>query len=450
MSFEKRGKIFLSYLILAGGLFFMAIFLRIFPQEINQFLASSHRIFYSLLAILFFFSFFINRLAPATKIPAFVWSIFFGIALQPVLAVLEKSGSVITLTIELIAAYILFDGGVEISFRYFKKWVGVIASLSFIGTILTALFFAVSLSWIFNKLNIFVPAAAIALVSAILSSTDPAAIIPSLEQLKFKRPYLKLIAVSESATNDVVGVILTRFILIAITGAVITQKPIQYFFSLAQQGTVFSFFREIVIGLICGFLGFLALHYWTKHSKQKEIQEGTDTALYFSVPLGVFALGGIFGGSGFLGTFLTGLFFEAETHTKKIVDFFENFVQAFGKPIIFLLLGSIVPLEVLFKTSLIGILAAFIFIFIIRPLVVFITLGPWIFQKNSKLNFADLLFLSFIRETGVIPAALIVMIGTTLPYADYLFGIGMWVILLTLLIEPPLTPYIAKKLAVAV
>jgi len=26
----------------------------------------------------------------------------------------------------------------------------------------------------------------------------------------------------------------------------------------------------------------------------------------------------------------------------------------------------------------------------------------------------------------------------------------MWVILLTLLIEPPLTPYIAKKLAVAV
>ncbi|MEK7733422.1 MAG: hypothetical protein AAB318_04365, partial [Planctomycetota bacterium] len=63
---------------------------------------------------------------------------------------------------------------------------------------------------------------------------------------------------------------------------------------------------------------------------------------------------------------------------------------------------------------------------------------------------ADLLFISFIRETGAIPAVLLVtIVSMGLPNMEGLVAVGMWVILLTLLVEPPLTPWMAHKLKVA-
>ena len=58
--------------------------------------------------------------------------------------------------------------------------------------------------------------------------------------------------------------------------------------------------------------------------------------------------------------------------------------------------------------------------------------------------------MSFIRETGAIPAVLIlVAVGSGVTGSEYIFAIGMWVILLTLIIEPPLTPWLARRLGVA-
>jgi NhaP-type Na+/H+ or K+/H+ antiporter len=60
------------------------------------------------------------------------------------------------------------------------------------------------------------------------------------------------------------------------------------------------------------------------------------------------------------------------------------------------------------------------------------------------------LFLSFIRETGII-AAILLIIATTYDViqSEFVIAIGMWIILLTLIIEPPLTPWVAKKIGVA-
>ncbi len=54
------------------------------------------------------------------------------------------------------------------------------------------------------------------------------------------------------------------------------------------------------------------------------------------------------------------------------------------------------------------------------------------------------------RETGAIPAVLLVtaVAHMTTP-VEGLVEVGMWVILLTLVIAPPLTPWVARKLGVA-
>jgi cell volume regulation protein A len=73
------------------------------------------------------------------------------------------------------------------------------------------------------------------------------------------------------------------------------------------------------------------------------------------------------------------------------------------------------------------------------------------FPDNPRgLTIRELLFISFVRETGAIPAVLLVtaVARMTTP-VDGLVEIGMWVILLTLVIAPPLTPYVARRLGVA-
>jgi len=74
---------------------------------------------------------------------------------------------------------------------------------------------------------------------------------------------------------------------------------------------------------------------------------------------------------------------------------------------------------------------------------------PWMVRHKAEFEWRELVFLSFIRETGVIPAVLmLVAAGSGVAGSQYIFAIGMWVILLTLLIEPPLTPWLAKRLGI--
>jgi hypothetical protein len=54
-----------------------------------------------------------------------------------------------------------------------------------------------------------------------------------------------------------------------------------------------------------------------------------------------------------------------------------------------------------------------------------------------------------IRETGIIAAVLLVIATSyNIIESEFVIAIGMWVILLTLVIEPPLTPLLSKKIGV--
>jgi cell volume regulation protein A len=89
--------------------------------------------------------------------------------------------------------------------------------------------------------------------------------------------------------------------------------------------------------------------------------------------------------------------------------------------------------------------------FILRPAMVFMMLGAYVLVPAARgLSIRELLFISFVRETGAIPAVLLVtaVARVTAPL-NGLVEIGMWVILLTLVVAPPFTPFVARKLGVA-
>jgi cell volume regulation protein A len=163
----------------------------------------------------------------------------------------------------------------------------------------------------------------------------------------------------------------------------------------------------------------------------------------------MFSAGSLVGGSGYLAAFVAGLLFDGGAATRSVRRFFETVNDSLVKPVIFILLGGIAPLPSLIQVAWVGIGIALIFMFVIRPIVVFMSLLPWVVSGHRLFSIRELLFLSFIRETGVIPAVLIlVAVSSNVIGAEYIFAIGMWVILLTLIIEPPLTPLLAKRIGI--
>lgn len=398
-----------------------------------------------------FVAYCINRVAPRTHVPSFVWAIFAGMALQPLLSPYIADVGGLRTVMEVFAAIILFAGGLEVPFHSFKKWFFPIVSLSIFGLLFSAVAFAVALLALLRLTGGFLPdlLPSIVILGAALASTDPTAIIPTLATLRFKRNAIKEIAVSESALTDVSGSIITRFLLLAIVSAPAAYGAgvLGYFAPLLRRATYDAFALQIMSGILVGYLGFAAVQSFYKPTKKGGRPE-TDPALLIAVPVFTFALGNTLGGAGFLAAFTAGLLADVDGGLKKVSEFYSSFLDHLIKPFIFVVLGALVPVPTLLALAPIGIAAALIFMFVVRPLAVFISLLPWLWR--SIFTFKEVLFLSFIRETGIIAAVLLVIAASQrLIVSDFVLGIGMWVILLTLVIEPPLTPFIAKKLGVA-
>lgn len=401
--------------------------------------------------IMFSLGFLVFQLAKSTIIPSFVLAIFFGLVSNDTLQIITQNETSLVTLITIGAVLILFDGGLDTPFKKFRTLFWPIISISFFGTLINAILLALSIQSLSYYFNVLVPLPAIILLGAAISSTDPASIIPCFKGMQFKKIRVKHIAISESAINDVVGAVLVGIFLI-VFGKNIDLESMSVLSSyqhLLIRENAFILIRIICGGLGAGIIGFFILHFWSKWTQQLQAEEGTDSALFIAVPLFAFTAAELIGGNGYLAVFLAGLLFHMQVHFKHVEHYFNHTIEGFMKPMIFMLLGAMVPLEALITYAPIGLALGIFTIVILRPLIVLITLTPFCFTKQ-KFNWQELAFLSFVRETGVIPAALLITITVAgMPGAAAINAIGLWVILLTLVVQPPLTPFLAKKLRIA-
>lgn len=396
-----------------------------------------------------FIGYYINRIAPKTIIPSFVWAIFAGMAIQPFLSFMTHDMGLLEIVMEVFAAIILFKGGLEISFRTFRKWFFPITSLAMVGVAVSTIFFSGVLYFVmalFFDVNAAM-AATIVILSAALASTDPAALLPTFERMRFRKQSIRDIAVSESELSDITGSIFTQTLLLAMltVGAAKHENIVAYFIPLLQKSTYDQLALLIISGILVGYIGYRLIRafYYNPDSADKD----GDPALLLAVPIFAYSMGTILGGAGFLAAFVSGLLADEMGGLKRVSHFYESLISHMIKPFIFIMLGALIPLPTLIAYAPVGILAALAFMFVIRPAAVFISLFPWLVKHQFTLK--DVLFLSFIRETGIIPAVLIIIASAySIIQSDLAIAIGMWVILLTLIIEPPLTPYVAKKLGI--
>ncbi len=436
-------------LALATTVFAAQIVPALFPLFAKSSDAALLTAFFSI-SVICLLSFVIYHLAQKTIFPSFVVAIFFGVAAQPLLTHITEERELLGIIVGIGATLILFGGGLETPFASFKKLFAKIMTVSFVGLGITAILFSFFLHWIGLATGVAIPITVSVLLGAVLASTDPAAIIPVLKRLRFHNRATKDLVISESAVTDVTGTLLTlAFLGIVLTGNVFTSVGTAYH-SLLTREVGMILFQEIIFGIIFGFLGFLLLNYLSKFTKDNGQETESHAAYFLFVPIIMFTLAAAFHGSGYLAAFVAGLLFVLSKHLHDTERYFNHTIEGFLKPTIFVLLGALVDVGNLIEYAGVGILAAIVFMGIIRPLSVFIALGPFSFFGKDRFTVRELLFISFVRETGAIPAVLLVtVVSLGIPGLQGLVPIGMWVILATLIIEPPLTPLVARLLNVA-
>jgi cell volume regulation protein A len=399
-----------------------------------------------LFALCSFASFYGTR---GTPLPSFVVAIALGMAGHNLFAPIVGNHTALASLVTASAAIILFSGGLEMPLRDFLRLAVKIALLAFPGVLLTGFAFSQVTAHLGIALGAAIAPAVIILLGAILASTDPAAIIPVLQGVRFKRRATKDIVVAESALNDVVGTLLTSaFLKISLAGLSIGAA-----YTALETPTTFQFLAEQTgFGALFGIAGFVLLWVLSHIKRGHSARYGADHVYFLAIPIVTFVGAAAFGGSGFLAAFLAGLLFHAEEHMEEIERFFYQVIDGVAKPLIFLLVGALVDVHALIAYAPVGIAAALIFMFVLRPAMVFLMLGGYAFFPNSPrgLSVKELFFISFVRETGAIPAVLLVTAVTRMTGpTNGLVEIGMWVILFTLVIAPPLTPFVARKLGVA-
>lgn len=375
-------------------------------------------------------------LSQKINIPDFVLFIILGIFVQPYI----NFSTAMTETLVLLgAATILFLGGFEVEGIHIKKLAVSLGLISTVGVVLSGFFLAYAISWV-----IILPIFSTVLLGIALASTDPAAIIPSLATLKFKRPIIKMLVISESAFNDVIGAVLTLLLLSFLGEQFININ--QIFSSMASVDTAIILAKNLLIGGMVG-LAFGALMTTLAQSAESyfHIKDIISVPMLFlGIALGAYTLAQVLGGSGFLAVFIAGMIFQAKEHHQPSLDFL-NEVLVFVKAIIFFLLGSFVNLASIVHYLLPGIAVALIFMFIIRPLIVLVTTSFDFVRGN--LNLREICFFSWVRETGVIPAVLLIsFVVNRVPQAEAMLNLGLVIILTTLVIQPATTPWLTQKL----
>jgi NhaP-type Na+/H+ and K+/H+ antiporter len=185
---------------------------------------------------------------------------------------------------------------------------------------------------------------------------------------------------------------------------------------------------------------------YKSRDNDRDIGETTyDFAIVLAIPLVTFLLAQVIHGNGFLAAFVAGLlanynhgknYFHTTLHTMEIK------IESIAKPTIFMMVGPFVALSDLWDSALLGLIVSLIFILVARPVAVMLSMLP------TNLNMKEKLFLSAVRETGVIPVVLAVITVAQFPELTLLMPLTAWVVIWTLTLLPAITPWWSKKLAV--
>ncbi|MBI4858356.1 MAG: sodium:proton antiporter [Acetobacterium woodii] len=388
-------------------------------------------------AIIIFLGIVLTRVSKRVNIPDVVLYIAAGIIIGPsVLNIIDFSEFAVINQVILAfgAAYILFDGGREISLKVLNEVKITIGLLATVGVLISAVvtgFFA----WQILHID-FIYAL---LLGAVIASTDPSVLVPLFKNMNIS-PKLKQTIISESAFNDAAGAIITFAIVGIAAGG-----------SFSVGGSLLDLLKTAGGGVLVGtIVGYIANKLVCEG--KFGVCRGFTAEMAIAAVLGAYVISEAIGVSGFMAAFTVGMVcgnkqifkLKAAEDSHEIHEKFKDVTISIIRMMIFTLLGVQMNFEIISQYWGASLLVILAFVFLARPISVLLTVP---FDRKAKWNIREITYLCWTRETGVIPAALAGMLITmNIPNAELISAVTSMAIIITLTFQASTAKYFAKVL----
>lgn len=326
-------------------------------------------------------------------------------------------------------AFILFNGGLETSWRTTRPvlWSGV--SLATLGVLLTlgivgaAAHYVLGLPWVLALL-----------LGTVVAPTDASAVFSVLKEralgLKGQiRPLLEF----ESGINDPTAVALV----LGLTE--IATHP-----DLPLHSIVGAFAQELILGAGIGYgLGRVGVWLLNRLNLPLDGLYYVFTAALVAVIYGVTAL---FHGSGFLAVYVAAVVLgNSDFIHKRTLRLFHEGLSYLFEVVMFLLLGLLVFPAQLLSVALPALLVSLVLIVVARPAAVFIGLAA------TRMPAAHKAMVAWVGLRGAVPIILATFpVLANVEGAHTLFNVAFFVVLVSILVQGTSLPLVARLLGVKV
>ena len=376
-------------------------------------------------------------LATLLRIPEIVFLLALGALLGPsaleVIDIpLDSLGAQLVFTLGV--SSILFYGGLNLSLDVLRKVWPSLGMLAVLGVLITALVTGSAAALVFG-----LPFEQGLLIGAVLSPTDPAILIPLFIGSKLRAKVAQTV-VAESAFNDPTGAVLA----LALAGSLLSGKT-------SLTGPASDFVQQLALSTAGGVVAGVVLSAAISSRRTGIWRESSAIAVLAVVAMSYVSLD-FAGGSGYLGAFLAGLIVgnmkllglamhdehkrDLEIASRSLADIVTIFV--------FVLVGANIPFAKLGEEFLPALAVVAVLLLVARPLAVAACMLP---DRRSRWSRAELAFVCWTRETGVVPAALVgVLAALGVPNGDLLASVVALAILVTLLVQAVPAPWLARRL----
>ena len=377
-------------------------------------------------AVLLFVGILSSKLSPRLGLPLLVLFLLVGmLAGEDGLGLAFDDASTAHALGTLALAMILFDGGLQTSFSSIKLVWKPASFLATFGVAITAGITGYAAAFILG-----VPSMVGLLIGAIVGSTDAAAVFSILRNAGVHiSPRLKATLEIESASNDPMAIFLTVGILELLTSQM---KP---GWDLAQL-----FIQQMGIGTVVGLgVGWAAVKLINRITLSAA---GLYPVLVAICGFLTFGISASLGGSGFLATFIAGVFIGNSRFVLKRATFmFHDGLAWLSQIGMFVMLGLLVNPASLLKVWLEGLLSAAVLIFVARPLAV----AP--FLAFAGFNKREIGLVSWVGLRGSVPIILAIFpLLFEIPQAYLIFNVVFFVVLISATLQGSTLPWMAKKL----
>lgn len=303
-----------------------------------------------------------------------------------------------------LVAVLLFLGGRQVPLSTLRQVLASVIFLATIGVVLTAAVVAV----LVNLAN-HVPWRTAWLAGAILGNTDPAVVIPLMASIKLKNR-VRVTVEAEAALNDVVTSIMVVALISRTSGS--------------GLGLFVVFIQLVGWGLLSGLtVGWLGRWRYAKIGIVQSVLSYTSATML--------------GGSGFLAAYMAGLINQSAT------DRVTQLISELARGLLFIILGTQIRWQLVVANGIWPFVVALSILLIVRPVIIILLKG----DVRTQWSWRELMMLSWIRESGVVTAALAIMVASYhIPGYAVLEPLALTAILLSIGLQVPTTRWVASRL----